>query len=317
MERKAEEKISLAKSRLMQLEPFFAMLLFKMPCIPSYECPTMGTEGTLILYNPPFVSEELLRKDVVFVLLHEVAHVFFKHHIRGPIKCADAQKFFDAVGRLKEKGVIDQFQEIEIQRISHVLKEWNYSTDYVINHHLKDVVKMVHTDKLDKIGIKYDKKYADMTSEKVYDKIKTPFDPDAADASDNMFGDMGIGAIYPAGMGKLTEQEVGQLEKELEADVKQAAMAAKKAGKMPAGMEEIIEDLYTTSTPWQDILRTIITSIAKQDYTFLYPNKRYTMHQVEFGVIMPSLWGEEYTDIGFIMDTSGSVGKEEKQNVSE
>ena len=90
-------------------------------------------------------------------------------------------------------------------------------------------------------------------------------------------------------------------------------MSAKKAGKLPKGVEEVIESMYKTTTPWQDVFRTIFTSIAKQDYTFQYPNKRYTGHMMDYGVILPSLWGEEYTNVGFIMDTSGSVGKREKE----
>lgn len=329
LEAEAEDKISRAKARLMQMEPFFAMLLFKLPTMPCYTIPTMGTDGTLLLYNPVFVAEKLLRKDVVFILLHEIEHVFFKHHLRSPIQAEAVKRLFERRLENQQKGVHDQFLDHECGKIEHVLKEWNFATDYVINGHTKDNVKVPHSkyldpDNPDGLGMKYDKKYSNWTSEKVYNEIKTPYDPDdkkcskcGGEGCDSCEGDdpmgMGIGGILPIGLGELSEQEQKALEKELEGDVKAAAIAARKAGKLPAGVEQVIEDLYTTTTPWQDILRTVFTSMAKQDYTFLYPNKRYTMHQVEYGVVMPSLWGEEYTNVGFIMDTSGSVGQREKE----
>jgi predicted metal-dependent peptidase len=314
LEAEAEDKISRAKARLMQMEPFFAMLLFKMPTMPCYQIPTMATDGTVLLYNPVFVAEKLLRKDVLFVLLHEIAHVFWKHNIRGPVKAANAEKLLRRLSDLKEKGGQNVFLEGEVENIKHMLKEWNYATDYTINGHIKEHIKIPHSKALEpngEIGMLYDHKLADMTSENVYDKIKTPYDPNEDDGGDDM--GMGMGGILPIGLGELSEQEIGALEKEFEGEVKAAALSARKAGKMPAGVEKAIEDLYTTTTPWQDILRTVMTSMAKQDYTFQFPNKRFTMHQVDYGVIMPALWGEEYTNVGFIMDTSGSVGDREKQ----
>jgi predicted metal-dependent peptidase len=328
IEAEAEDKISRAKARLMQIEPFFAMLLFKMPTMPCYQIPTMGTDGTMLLYNPTFVAEKLLRKDVLFVLLHEICHVFFKHHIRGPVNSHEAQKLFDNLAKSKNKKK-DVFVEATLDKVKHKLKEWNYATDYTINGHIKQNCKIPHSKALDpdgEIGMKYDKDLSDSTSEKVYDKIKTPYKPDkcgqcgadtpgGVDCPNGCKDDMGmgIGGIFPVGLGELTEAEAAGLEKELESDVHAAAMSAKKAGKLPAGVQQTIKDLYTTSTPWQDILRTVMTSMAKQDYTFQYPNKRYTTHMMDYGVIMPSLWGEEYTNVGFIMDTSGSVGQREKE----
>lgn len=358
-EKDAEEKISVAKSRLMQMEPFFAMLLFKMVTMPCYSIPTMATDGTVLLYNPIFVSEKLLRKDVLFILLHEIEHIFLKHNIRGPVKAAVANKLLQRQFDLHKKKVKDSFLDEEVERLRHKMKEWNFATDYVINGHIKDTLNVPHSKALEAeedpnkakeramkdpgwIGMKYNKDFVDKDSEWVYEKIKTEPDPNQSQSGDcahcggsgkdpngppgkgggesdqpcPVCGDdagMGMGGVLPLGLGEITEQEAKALEKEFEGDVKAAAISAKKAGKLPAGVESVIEDLYTTSTPWQDILRTIFTSINKQDYTFKYPNKRYTDHQMKYGVIMPALWGEEYVDVGFICDTSGSMGEREKQ----
>lgn len=308
-EEEAEDRISYAKSRLMQIEPFFAMLLFKLPTYPCYEIPTMATDGISLLYNPEFVACTILRKDVLFILLHEIEHIFLKHNIRGPIKSVDVKAIFTHHAKQKQKGVKDIFMEEHIADMEHILKEWNFATDHVINNHIKNNTKIGVTKKLKK-AILCDPKWNDQTSEHVYEKIKTKRKSDPANKNDG--NAMGIGGILPVGFGDITDVEIAAFEKEFEGDVKSAALAAKKAGKLPAGVKETIEDLYTTTTPWQDILRTIFTSINKQDYTFQYPNKRYSQHMLDYGVIMPSLWGEEYVNIGFIMDTSGSVGPSEK-----
>jgi len=304
----AEEKISYAKSALMKLEPFFAQLLFRLPTTPCYDIPTMATDGKSLVYNPEFISQTLIRKDVIFVLFHEIAHIFFKHNIRGPIRSVDAKKIFEEYVKNKDRGVKDIFMDAHVGEMQHILKEWNYATDHIINNHIFTNTKIKPSKKL-KEGLQCDPKFIDKTSEYVYDKIKTKYDP-SKDQSQEI--DMGIGGILPFDLGGTTNAEIAAFEKEFENNVREAAMTAKRAGKMPGGLEDIIEDLYTTTTPWQDILRTVFTSINKQDYTFQYPNRRYTMHQVEHGVIMPSLWGEEYVNVGFIMDTSGSVGSKEK-----
>ena len=325
LEKDAEEKISFAKSRLMKMEPFFAMLLFKMPTYPNYQIPTMATDGTVLLYNPLFVVNKLLRKDVTFVLLHEICHVFWKHNIRGPIKGIKMEKVLERQQKMKEKGKQDIFLDKQVAIMQHKLKEWNFAADYVINHHIKDVCNIPISKELKEMLL-FNKDFKDKTSEWVYEKIKTPFkeQPDNPQSSpDNQDADsggddgdemgMGIGGIMPSGFGNLSDDKVKILEKEFETEVQSAAMVAKRAGKLPKGVQDVIDSMYTTTTPWQDVFRTIFTSINKQDYTFQYPNKRYTGHMMDYGIIMPSLWGEEYTSVGFIMDTSGSVGKKEKE----
>lgn len=327
IEKDAEERISYAKSRLMQMEPFFAMLLFKMPVYPNYQIPTCATDGSVLLYNPLFVTQKLMRKDLIFVLLHEICHVFWKHNIRGPIKAVNMKKVIEYRKAMQERGKQDDFLNRAIAEMEHKLKEWNFATDYIINNHISEILKIPVTKQLKEMLL-FDKQWLDKTSEFVYDKIKTPFKENpnqqgscsSAESKEGTNGDdaeddmgIGVGGILPAGFGDLSEEEVRTLEKEFEQEVKSAAMVAKRAGKLPAGVQDVIDSIYTTSTPWQDVFRTIFTSINKQDYTFQFPNRRYTGHMMDYGVIMPSLWGEEYVDCGMIMDTSGSVGKREKE----
>ena len=303
-EEEAQKRISYAIGNLMQTEPFFAILLFKLVLKPCYEIPLFGTDGSVLLYNPINVAENMLRKDIMFVLVHEVSHIFFKHNLRGPVKPNEAKAILDDFKNNKNTT----YTQKQIDEIKAKHKKWNYACDYVINEHIANNIKTPSSKKL-KDTLLFNDKYRDWTSEKVYKDLKD--DPNNGQGKGNN-SELGVGGVFPYGFGKASPQETKVFEKAFNNDVKAASISAKKAGKLPSGVAETIESLYTTSTPWQDIFRTIFTTINKQDYTFQYPNKRYTMHQINYGVIMPSLWGQEYVNVGFIMDTSGSVGPREK-----
>ena len=85
----------------------------------------------------------MVRKDVKFILLHEIYHVFLKHHIRGPIRMVNFKKLVDAYMRSKKRtGKTNTFLEKDMQEAKHILKEWNYATDYIINDSCANVVNI-------------------------------------------------------------------------------------------------------------------------------------------------------------------------------
>jgi len=214
--------------------------------------------------------------------------------------------------------VKDPFLKSQLDEMMAKLKKWNYATDYVINLNIRDNVKLKPTDHLlNEVGMLIDDKYKDMTAEQVYKLLKDeppkPPNPDQSQGAGLADSGQGMGGVLPVGMGELDGMEQKDAEKELDANVQQAVTVARKAGNLPGGMEKIIEDLYTTTTPWQDIMRTQISSVvSKMDYTFMKPNKRYGQHMINHGVIMPGLYGEDYADMYFVMDTSGSVSDNDR-----
>jgi len=312
LEEKSLEILSSAKIRLMRQGPFYASILFRMPMVCSYEIPSMATDGLVVLYNPEFVTS-LKRKDIVFVLLHEIEHVLFKHPMRSPINPNSLDHLMKTFNRQKVK---DPFLKAQLDDFMSKLKKWNYATDYVINLNIRDNVKLKPTEHLLKeVGMLIDDKYKDKTAEQVYKMLPNPKPEDAKPDDGVSLGDsgQGMGGVLPVGMGELDGMEQKDAEKELENAVHQAVTAARKAGNLPGGMDKLIQDLYTTTTPWEDILRTQISSVvSKMDYTFMKPNKRYGQHLLNHGVIMPGLYGEEYADMYFVMDTSGSVSDDDR-----
>lgn len=98
----AAEKLSLAKSKLVIYQPFYATLICNLPLIEDCAIPTMATNGKQFRYNPEFIRE-ISMDELLFVLCHEVDHCVFGHPYR--------------------RGNRDP-------------KRWNYAADYIINDHL-------------------------------------------------------------------------------------------------------------------------------------------------------------------------------------
>jgi len=96
----ANEKISIAKRRLLVRSPFWGTVILNTPIQLTKDVPTAGTDGKTIYVNPDFLAELNVAKTE-FLLAHEAAHILF----------------------------------LTALRLRHRQKEkWNDAEDYVINH---------------------------------------------------------------------------------------------------------------------------------------------------------------------------------------
>lgn len=130
-ENKFFEKLSQARIKMHRYKSsaFFTTVSYSLKTIPTFDVPTMGTDGFNIYINPDFF-EELSVEDRVFILLHETMHV--------------------VLGHMTRKG-----------HRNHKL--WNVAGDYVINQYL---VQWGLT--MPESGL-YDSRFKNMTTEQVYD----------------------------------------------------------------------------------------------------------------------------------------------------
>ena len=285
----ANKKIDRAMASLIIEQPFFAHLLLRMRKVESTSFPTMATDGESIFYNPQFV-ENITHNEVMGVLAHEAMHPALLHHIR--------------------KGARDHFR-------------WNVAGDYAINPLLVDAGL-----KLPKGGL-LDDKYRDMSSEEIYAKLPecTPPDPQGpggeGEGDGGADGDSdGDGKIAQCEWGEVLDKKNGdgsslspdQLRKE-EAEQKiglqQAANTAKKQGKLPAGMQRMIDELLAPKLDWRTILSRWAGELARCDYSWRFPNTRYA----GTGFALPSLRSESLGKVLFAMDTSGSMSDDDLRDI--
>lgn len=96
----ANEKISLAKRRLLVRSPFWGTVILNTPLHLTRDVPTAGTDGKTIYVNPDFL-EGLNVAKTEFLLAHEAAHIIFLHAVRTGLRQTE---------------------------------KWNAAADYTINH---------------------------------------------------------------------------------------------------------------------------------------------------------------------------------------
>lgn len=110
----------------------------------------------------------------------------------------------------------------------------------------------------------------------------------------------GIGEVTPAPMDETTRR---LLTHEWKQKIAQAVAIAKAQGHLPAGIEKYVDDIIHPKTPWQEILRNLLTSAAKNDYDWMRPNRRYA----HSGFILPSLHSQSMGRVIVLGDCSGSM----------
>lgn len=86
----------------------------------------------------------------------------------------------------------------------------------------------------------------------------------------------------------------------------QALSLAKAEGKLFGGVEETVRGAHASQLDWRALLRRYMTDVARSDYSWSQPNRRF----VDAGLYLPSIRSEGIGTIAVIVDTSGSLPAE-------
>jgi predicted metal-dependent peptidase len=95
----------------------------------------------------------------------------------------------------------------------------------------------------------------------------------------------------------------------LEEEWKSAVVAAatverqKNRGTLPAWMKSLVDELIEPKVPWTEHVREFCHRLARDDYSFRRPNRRFLSQ----GIVLPSLLSERLGPIVGAFDTSGSI----------
>lgn len=283
------KKITKARSNLVLGHPFFGSLALRLKIEPSLTQGLATCDGTTIRYNPEAVDELPLSK-VEGMLAHTVMGPALLHHTR---------------------------------RGNRDIKKWNKASDYAIN----PILEAAGFDLPE--GTFSSSQYANQTVEGIYASL-----PDAPENNsgggtsgqgsgggsgqnqpDNSNGDNnndegGDGGVEDSpncqSQGGSRADQVNE-ESEWKQALAQAAHVAKQAGKMPAGLERLIDDALESKLPWRDILRRFMTEKANDDFSWARGNRRF----IADNLYLPSRHSEGTGEIVVVIDTSGSIGEKE------
>lgn len=296
------KEIISARVNLLFRKPFFGNLIARLEIVDASSwCKTAATDGRRFYYNREFIKG-LTKPQLIFLLGHEILHCVYDH-----------------LGR----------------RSGREPALWNMANDYIVNWTLKqeDVGEMPPN------GLISDQFTDEMTSEEVYQilldnsvEIKATLDEhlesagDPDDESEGGEGEMeGDGLGKPSeggedgdkkvkmritgkdGKPKLTEDDINSIRNEMKAAIMQAAQAVD-AGKVPAGIRRLIQELTESKIDWRTLLEVHIQSTVKDDYTF----RRFSRKTWGMGgrAILPGQdWGEE-AEVFVWIDASGSIDEQ-------
>lgn len=268
---KAKQKMIKARANLVMGEPFFGMLALRLKVIESERNKTMWTDGIHLGYHPEFVNKLTLGQCTA-VVAHEVLHCAFFHQFR-------------------------------IGNRSH--GRWNHACDYTVNN----ILDNARFD-LPKDGLLINHQWDGISTDEIYTKLP----PDPPGSQGSAYSNPGMGEVMPdpnqGGQGQPQNQAQAKAnEADWKLAVTQAATVAKQAGRLPAGLEELIDELLQPVLPWKNILRRFLTEKANDNFSWARPNRR----MISSGLYLPSRQSEATGDVVVAIDTSGSVSSEELQ----
>lgn len=223
-----------------------------------------------------------------------------------PTAATDGRNFYynrDFISKLDKQELVFLFaHEVEHvvydhmgRRGSRLPKLWNAAADFVINNELLEhKIGKLPNPKTTGVTPCFDEKYKGLCAEEVYEQLLD--DPNA------QFPEFDI-HIEPGGTGdSMSEDERAEFEQEIKAAVLQAAKAAG-AGKVPAGIKRMLNELTDPQMDWRDILNMKFQSTIKSDYTWM----RCSRKTQSMGIYLPSTNVDVRIEAAIAVDTSGSM----------
>ena len=264
------EKVIRGRVRLLFESIFFGQIMSAQKLVEAPDLPgkTMAVDGRCLYFHPEFV-EKITKLEMEGVLVHEVLHLVLLHHLR--------------------RGNRDP-------------KVWNYSGDFVVNLIITAEGFILPGNPL------LDQKYKGWTTEKVYDYLIANPDEQPETGDEGGCGevmDAGTGGEKGEGDGQpMTAAEMSVEVHKVKAQVQAAAQAARKRGKLPGSIEQLINEICSPRANWKTILQRFVSEKAFVDFDFSQCNTRI-LHQT--GIITPVMDGEALGKLGLIIDVSGST----------
>ena len=100
----------------------------------------------------------------------------------------------------------------------------------------------------------------------------------------------------------LSTPERAQAEAEIDVQIRQALAAAKRAGRLPAALKEMVE-AASPRTDWRDRFRLLADGLIRDGITWSRPNRRFLPH----GLYLPAADKAGPGALAVVLDTSGSI----------
>ena len=171
--------------------------------------------------------------------------------------------------------------------------KWNIAADHAINLLLLEDGFILPD------GGVHDEKYKDMSTEAIYVNL-----PNDTDESDQCVWGLVLDSTKDDGTNEPADADgIQEIEGDWLITVKQAAEIAKQAGKMPAGIERLIDSVEKGQIDFRDHLWPFFGNTINDDYSWRKPHRAYISEDEYF----PSMFEEAPGTYVVAIDTSGST----------
>ena len=295
--------ITKARARLLVRAPFFGSIALGLKWIAAPAVRTMATDGRAVWFNTAWCESQGAEKTMG-VMAHEVLHIVNKHHLR---------------------------------RRARDPRLWNIACDLFVNRILAaDKYALPDVLIFDTAG-----RFAGMPVEVIYQRLAdeqptaqpaggTPQPgssapgpgsqgpgPATAEAGSPVGADRTATVAPAESWGEvrdLTDENATplgdaarrQAEDDLDVRIRQAAAAAKRAGRFSGALAEVVEAALLRAD-WRDRFRMLFDGTLRSDASWARPNRRFLPH----GVYLPGWRRAGAGRVAFVLDTSGSISARE------
>ncbi len=328
----AEDKLRRGIVRLQKPQPFFAYLLMNLrpkQFPEEMKKHRMGINAMGELFYTPEFVESMSMPEVFGCLCHEVLHVALLHAMRTgtriqPIANIAQDVIVNMIVKKTAEGMDNNSGGYGRKR-----DEWA-SENYVEMKLPADTIQVdIHNDSSNlnlpgggqmTIENVSDKAYEEIYAE-IIDKLRRQGkDPNQVTRPQSIGFDYHMGG-KSAGKdkngkekGSMSQAEMEAAAKKWQGNIAEAAQYAKAQGKLPGGMNRIVNDILKPQVVWKQLLMKFLRPhIQPVDWTYQRPSKKSQV----LGVFLPNVI-REHCEVEVIVDTSGSVSaKELKEFVSE
>lgn len=280
----AEERIRKGIAKLLLSKPFYASILLQLKLVedpPDLPFPTIATDGRRLLYNTKFING-LNAAELQGALAHEATHIAALHPLRR---------------EQRDPMLWNIAADTEVNHIVGTMEGMTLPPDGVPGkpgpaeqHYQKDLEKLLKCGCGGKDG---DEEGDEGEGEGQGDDCPVHGDREGKGWCRVLKPELGAG------------ESAAEVEAELMDKIRTAATRAKMAGNMPAGLEQMLDELLAPKVPWEDVLRKFVEAKMEPCVDWASPSRRY-LHR---GIILPGN-GQKRTlsDVALAVDVSGSMG---------
>lgn len=175
-------------------------------------------------------------------------------------------------------------------------KKWNVAGDITINDVLIEEGFTLPKGALTEPGLK------GFSTERVFNLIPDPPPDDGSGGGDA--GNCGEvrDATQPDGS-QLSESDKKAEEQKWKVAVAQSGTQAKAMGESSAAIDKMVKEIVNPKIDWRELLRRFIDEVARNDYSWVRPDRRYVYQ----GVYLPGMHSDELGRLIVAVDTSGSI----------